>query len=76
MSNTHKSAVDDLRRELGATARLPDLSAVPDAALKEFVDCVRQAKRDQKQLLARSAEHSLRLVPALLRPVVRKVLFG
>ena len=34
------------------------------------------AKRQQRQLLEDSAEHSLRLVPALLRPAVRKVLFG
>ncbi len=71
-----KSAVDELRRELGATARLPDLSGVPEPALREFVACVRKARRDQKRLLQRSAEHSLRLVPALLRPLVRKVLFG
>ena len=68
--------VDDLRRELGANAALPDLSSVSEPAMQEFVNCLRKAKRDQKALLANSAEHSLRLVPALLRPVVRKVLFG
>ncbi|WP_420466568.1 hypothetical protein [Panacagrimonas sp.] len=71
-----QNPVDDLRRELGSAARLPDLSSVPATALHDFVDCLRKAKRDQRQLLANSAEHSLRLVPALLRPVVRKVLFG
>ena len=71
-----KSAVDELRGELGAVARLPDLSGVPEPALRAFVGCVRKARSDQRQLLQRSAEHSLRLVPALLRPLVRKVLFG
>lgn len=66
-----------LRRELGpAAASLPDLSAVPSQALREFTDALRAAKRQQKKLLEQSADHSLRLVPALLRPAVRKVLFG
>lgn len=70
-------AIDALRAELGAQAgKLPDLSAVPEPALAALVESLRKARADQKQLLADSAEHSLRLVPALLRPVVRKVLFG
>lgn len=69
--------LDRLRRELGsARAGLPDLSTVPEPALRAFVDAVQEAKRQQKRLLEESAEHSLRLVPALLRPAVRKVLFG
>lgn len=72
-----QSALDSLRRELGASAaKLPDLSAVPEAALQDFVVAVQAAKREQRKLLAASAEHSLRLVPALLRPAVKKVLFG
>lgn len=70
-------ALDALRAELGpAASQLPDLSAVPEPALAAFVEAVRSAKRQQRELLERSAEHSLRLVPALLRPAVRKVLFG
>mgnify|MGYP001601982683 CR=1 FL=1 len=70
--------LDLLRAELGpAAARLPtEISQVPDEALNAFVESLRAAKKQQKQLLEQSAEHSLRLVPALLRPVVRKVLFG
>lgn len=71
------TAVDELKKELGAAAsRLPDLSRVPEAALKDLVQDVRAAKAHQRALLEQSAEHSLRLVPALLRPAVRKVLFG
>lgn len=69
--------VDLLRAELGPAAdRLPDLSRVPEPALREFVDALRAARQQQRQLLEDSAERSLRLVPALLRPAVRKVLFG
>ncbi|MGQ0622087.1 MAG: hypothetical protein ACT4QA_19570 [Panacagrimonas sp.] len=71
------NAIDALRGELGAqTGKLPDLSAVPEPALAAFVESLRKARADQKQLLTDSAEHALRLVPALLRPVVRKALFG
>lgn len=74
---TNSSAIDALRAELGAAAaQLPDLSGVPEPALAEFVEALRKARADQKKLLADSAEHSLRLVPTLLRPVVRKALFG
>lgn len=66
-----------LREELGAAAAsLPDLSAVPDPALHALVDAVRAAKQHQRQLLADAGDHALRMVPALLRPAVRKVLFG
>lgn len=71
------SALENLHTELGAAAsQLPDLSSVPEPALAAFVVALRKARADQKKLLADSAEHSLRLVPALLRPVVRKALFG
>jgi hypothetical protein len=71
------AAVESLRAELGPGAsQLPDLSAVPGPALAAFLEAVRGAKRQQRRLLEQSAEHSLRLVPALLRPAVRKVLFG
>jgi hypothetical protein len=70
-------ALEALRAEIGPGApHLPDLSNVPEPALSAFVETVRAAKRQQRQLLDKSAEHSLRLVPALLRPAVRKVLFG
>ena len=69
--------LDALRAELGPGAgKLPDLSAVPEPALQEFLAAIRAAKGHQRKLLADSAEHSLRLVPALLRPAVRKILFG
>lgn len=71
------SATEAVRRELGAASpKLPDLSPVPEAALLQFAETLRASKAQQRALLAQSAEHSLRLVPALLRPVVRKVLFG
>lgn len=69
--------LESLRAELGpGAAQLPDLSNVPEPALAAFVEAVRGAKRQQRKLLEQSAEHSLRLVPALLRPAVRKALFG
>ncbi len=72
-----RPVLDTLRAELGpAAANLPDLSTVPDAALETFTAAVRSAKRNQRKMLEDSAEHSLRLVPALLRPAVRKILFG
>lgn len=78
MSSSKTSpAVEALRAELGpGAAQLPDLSTVPEDALVAFLDAVRSAKRQQRQLLEQSAEHSLRLVPALLRPAVRRILFG
>lgn len=72
-----KTTLDTLRAELGAAAiKLPDLGNVPEPALKDFLKSLRTAKQQQKKLLEDSADHSLRLVPALLRPIVRKVLFG
>ena len=76
-SKSKGTSLDALRAELGPGAsQLPDLSGIPEPALATFLDAVRGAKRQQRQLLEQSAEHSLRLVPALLRPAVRKVLFG
>jgi hypothetical protein len=76
-SNKKSAALEALRAEIGPGAsQLPDLSTVPEPALAAFVESVRAAKRQQRKLLEQSAEHSLRLVPALLRPAVRKVLFG
>lgn len=73
----NSAALEALRAELGPGAsQLPDMSTVPEPALEAFVQSVRRAKRQQRELLEKSAEHSLRLVPALLRPAVRKVLFG
>ena len=71
-------ALDALRTEMGTAARQlpPALSGVPEPQLQAFVAAVREAKARQKRLLEDAAEHSLRLVPALLRPAVRKVLFG
>ena len=69
--------LEQVRRELGAAApKLPDLSQVPEPALLAFAETLRASKAQQRALLEQSAEHSLRLVPALLRPMVRKVLFG
>ncbi|MGH8516346.1 MAG: hypothetical protein ACREUE_02690 [Panacagrimonas sp.] len=76
-SSNNRPTLEALRAELGPGAsQLPDLSSVPEPALETFLDAVRRAKRQQRELLEQSAEHSLRLVPALLRPAVRKVLFG
>ncbi len=73
-----KTGLDSVKSILGsAAAQLPDdLANVPDAALMEFSAAVATAKAAQSKLLEKSADHSLRLVPALLRPVVRRVLFG
>ncbi len=69
--------IDALRAELGPGAgKLPDLSSVPDPALNAFIAAVQAARRQQRKLLQDSSEHALRLVPALLRPAVRKILFG
>lgn len=72
-----QNAMDTLRKTLGpAASKLPDMSGVSEDSLAEFANAVDVARQRQKQLLEDSANHSLRLVPALLRPVVRKVLFG
>lgn len=72
-----KRGIETLKTELGpAATQLPELGQVPDAALLDLAQVLRDARATQRQLLADSAEHSLRLVPALLRPVVRRVLFG
>lgn len=71
------NGIEALKAELGpAASQLPDLARVPNAAVLDLAQALREARATQRQLLADSAEHSLRLVPALLRPVVRKVLFG
>ena len=76
-SSKRSPAGEALRAEIGpGAAQLPDLSKVPEPQLATFVEAVRAAKRQQRRLLEQSAEHSLRLVPALLRPAVRKALFG
>lgn len=73
-----QQAIDVLRAELGAAAKQlpPALSGVHAPAVAALAAAVKEAKTRQKRLLEESAEHSLRLVPALLRPVVRKALFG
>jgi hypothetical protein len=72
-------ALDALRAEMGAAAakQLPaSLVDVPEPQLEALLAAVREAKTRQKRLLEDAAEHALRLVPTLLRPAVRKVLFG
>lgn len=72
-------ALDALRSEMGAAAarQLPAaLADVPEADQQALLAVIREARARQKRLLEDAAEHSLRLVPALLRPAVRKVLFG
>ena len=72
-------ALDALRAEMGAAAgkQLPAvLAEVPEPQLEALLATVRDAKARQKRLLEDAADHALRLVPALLRPAVRKVLFG
>ncbi|HKY90259.1 MAG TPA: hypothetical protein VJM11_04435 [Nevskiaceae bacterium] len=72
-------ALDALRAEMGAAAARqlpPALADVPEPQLEALLGAIRESKRRQKRLLEDAADHSLRLVPALLRPAVRKVLFG
>ena len=70
--------MEALRAEMGAAASQlpPALADVPEPALDAFVTAVRESKARQSRMLADAADHSLRLVPALLRPAVRKILFG
>lgn len=71
------SGIEALKAELGSAAsQVPDLGKVPDAAVLDLALALREARATQRQLLADSADHSLRLVPGMLRPVVRKILFG
>jgi hypothetical protein len=71
-------AIDRLRAEMGDAARQlpPALADAPDPQIEVYLAALREAKARQKQALGDAADHALRLVPTLLRPAVRKVLFG
>lgn len=71
-------AIDALKAEMGAAASQlpPALSGVAEPQLAALLAAIRDARSRQKRLLEESAEHSLRLVPTLLRPAVRRILFG
>jgi hypothetical protein len=71
-------AMDRLRAEMGDAARElpPALAEAPDPQVEAYLAALRDAKARQKRALEDASEHALRLVPALLRPAVRKVLFG
>ena len=66
-------AVAELRKRLGAD--LPaSVEALPADALRDLTEAVRSARSRQSSSLAAATEESLRHVPRLVRPVVRKVI--
>jgi hypothetical protein len=68
-------AMRDLEQELGG--RAPDgLEALTDAQLQAFTDLLHECKRRQSESLRAAVEHSLEIVPRMVRGPVRKILFG
>lgn len=65
----------ELRRRLGE--QVADvLDRLSDAQAAELLTCYREAVDGQRAAMVTAQEQSLRLVPALLRPAVRKILGG
>jgi hypothetical protein len=68
-------AMRDLEEELGG--RAPDgLEALTDAQLRAFTDLLHDKKVRQSEGLQAAVEHSLEIVPRMVRGPVRKILFG
>jgi hypothetical protein len=57
----------------GQLGGLPEaVAALPDEYQQDLADALHEARRRQAIALAKAANESLRYVPALLRPAVRK----
>jgi hypothetical protein len=57
----------------GQLGGLPEgVAALPDEYQQDLADALHEARRRQAKALAKAGNESLRYVPALLRPAVRK----
>lgn len=66
------AARDDLSAAIGAP--VPDgVAALDDARLAELATVVRDARSEQRRVLRQATEESLRHVPRLVRPAVKRI---
>lgn len=57
----------------GQLGELPEsVAALPEEDRRDLAEALHQARRRQGAALAKAGEESLRFVPALLRPAVRR----
>ena len=68
-------ALRALEAELGGRAPV-GLKTLSDADLRAFTTLLHDAKVRQSEALEAAIEHSLEIVPRLVRGPVRKILFG
>lgn len=65
----------DLREVLGTERRLDFLAALPEADQLKLGADIKAARARQKKALDDAIENGLRMVPALLRGPIKKLLF-
>ena len=65
----------DLREVLGTERRLDFLAALPEAAQAQLSIDIQAARAQQKLALDAAIDNGLRMVPALLRGPLKKILF-
>ena len=65
----------DLRETLGAERRLEFLAALPEPAQARLSADILAARKRQARALDEAIDNGLRMVPALLRGPVKKLLF-
>ncbi len=65
----------DLREVLGQERRLDFLAALPESAQAQLGKDILSARQRQKKALEEAVDHGLRMVPALLRGPIKKILF-
>jgi hypothetical protein len=65
----------ELRRALGTAQDLAFLAALDAAAQHRLGADIDAARERQRQLLDQAIEHGLRMVPALLRGPLKRILF-
>ena len=65
----------DLREVLGQERRLGFLAALPESAQSQLSKDILAARQRQKKALEEAVDHGLRMVPALLRGPIKKILF-
>lgn len=65
----------DLREVLGQERRLDFLAALPESAQAQLSADILAARKRQKKSLEEAVDHGLRMVPALLRGPIKKILF-
>ena len=72
---TGKILLKELRAVLGEDPRLDFLAALPEAAQVKLGDDIRAARQCQQQALDAAINNGMRMVPALLRGPLKKILF-